>query len=163
MQVEYAQELLDSARRRISIEAPSRVDIRRSVSEAYYAVFHLLVGEAAVAITEDPQLAKCFGRVPTHKKLKEVCQIIEKEKPLRFTDNWKKEPPKELRTIALRVSQLYQRRIEADYSFTIDEESLDAVEQVAEAERTFEDWQRIRHDPTVRAFLLFLLIQEPKG
>ncbi|GAB4414615.1 MAG: hypothetical protein OHK0021_21900 [Bryobacter sp.] len=49
----------------------------------------------------------------------------------------------------------------ADYSFTIDEAELDAVGEVAAAEPCFEDWKKIRQDPIVRAFLLFLLIPEP--
>jgi hypothetical protein len=163
MQISYARELLNSARGRLQGGVPHRADVRRAISDAYYAVYHLLVGEAAAMITADGELAKCLARVPQHERLHFLCKQLEPAgTKLSFGKNWNADVPLELTQIASRVRALYGDRINADDSFTIDESKLNAELRVDEAEQTFRDWEKIRDHPTARAFLLFLFVKEPK-
>src|SRR4051794_25680746 len=49
-------------------------DLRRGVSTAYYALFHLLVHEAMARIVADPTLRSRVGRSLDHGKMKQVCE-----------------------------------------------------------------------------------------
>src|SRR5436305_15024478 len=49
-------------------------DLRRGVSTAYYALFHLLIHEAMARIVADPALRSRVGWSLDHFRMKQVCQ-----------------------------------------------------------------------------------------
>src|SRR5437762_381174 len=70
------QNLLHLARELIDRNpgAPIEEDLRRGVSTAYYALFHLLVQEAMARIVADVTLRARVARSLQHEKMKSVCQ-----------------------------------------------------------------------------------------
>ena len=54
--------------------APAEANLRRGVSTAYYALFHLIVGEAMIRIVADPTLRSRVARSFQHDKMQQVCQ-----------------------------------------------------------------------------------------
>lgn len=53
---------------------PHQSDLRRSVSTAYYALFHFLVAEAVATISTDPTDAKVLCRAFGHAEMKDACR-----------------------------------------------------------------------------------------
>src|SRR5690348_9145554 len=52
----------------------TEADLRRGVSTAYYALFHLFIHEAMARIVAEPTLRSRVGRSFDHGKMKLVCQ-----------------------------------------------------------------------------------------
>src|SRR4051794_12758673 len=74
------QELLALARELVDRNpaAPVEGDLRRGVSTAYYAVFHLLVMEATSRLVTPVSLRPRVARSFDHKIMRLVCQDYEK-------------------------------------------------------------------------------------
>jgi len=75
------QQLLDLAREQADSPgagAPRQVVLRRAVSTAYYAVFHMLCGAMAEIFVPAnlPKSRALFYRSPDHKKTKERCKRL---------------------------------------------------------------------------------------
>src|SRR5713101_5312964 len=70
------QDLLNLARHLVDRNptAPVEADLRRGVSTAYYALFHLLVDEGATRLIAIPGVRPRLVRAYDHRKMKEVCQ-----------------------------------------------------------------------------------------
>lgn len=101
--------------------APRQADLRRAISNAYYAVFHALVTEAAddfVGRThrDNPRYALLYRSVD-HKRLRELCEIASKATlPKKYS---KYEPAggfgSDLIALAIAVVDLQEKRHLADY------------------------------------------------
>jgi hypothetical protein len=66
--------LLDLAKRLVG-PAPGAVeaDLRRGISTAYYALFHLLIKEAMTNFVSDPVFRTKVGRAFQHGPMRSVC------------------------------------------------------------------------------------------
>jgi hypothetical protein len=75
--VPLQQDLLEQARHLAQRERkrPRQASLRRSVSSAYYAVFHLLISEAAaILVSGGPDgLKERIGRAFEHASMRQVC------------------------------------------------------------------------------------------
>lgn len=77
-----AGELLDQAEHLATLEKrgkPRQASLRRAVSAAYYALFHLLIDEAVtllLPVAGPPELRSSLGSTFTHADIKVVCQAI---------------------------------------------------------------------------------------
>src|SRR5262249_42146994 len=145
------QELLALARELVDRNpaAPLQGDLRRGVSTAYYALFHLLVQEATtrlVAIAAlQPRIALAFD----HKIMRFVCQDYVKPSPnpagqLLMSGQT---VPQELQAIALSFIALQQARALADYDTAATITQADAQFEVKRAEDAFQDWAAVQADP----------------
>lgn len=56
---------------------PRQANLRRAISTAYYALFHLLVDEATRALIADPALHPLVGRSFDHGDMKNASQVFE--------------------------------------------------------------------------------------
>ena len=74
--------LLDLARRLIG-PAPGAVeaDLRRGISTAYYALFHLLIKEAMTSFVTDPSFRPRVARALQHGPMKSVCEKYNPARP----------------------------------------------------------------------------------
>jgi hypothetical protein len=68
-------ELLDTARRLLDLDGiePRQATIRRSVSTAYYALFHLLISEALENWSR-PEFRPILGRIFEHGTMRSVSE-----------------------------------------------------------------------------------------
>ena len=136
------QDLLNLARELVSRNpaAPIEADLRRGVSTAYYALFHLLVHEATtrlvVPVTIRPRVAGSFD----HRVMRVVCQEYAKVKPN-----------------AAEFVALQQARYQADYEIAATITQAQADTDVMRAELAFLDWAAVQADPSAATLLAELL------
>jgi hypothetical protein len=136
---------------------PEQVWLRRSVSTAYYALFHLLVGEAVERWSGSPGARLGLERAFQHTNMKEVSRTVKHGS----WKGWSTPPPPlpvELRQVATAFIDLQDARHLADYDNSKTWTLTDAQRQIEIAEDTFQGWRKIRTDPAANEYLLSLLI-----
>jgi len=152
---------------------PKQASLRRAVSAAYYALFHLLIAEGArlLSPTNPAGLKILIGRAFNHGQMREVCSgfVEGNAKP-----NSNRIPPatKALLTLPLDLNfvqvlqafvDLQEARHQADYDLTKICSRLDAVSHVQIARQAFSDWESIRKTPNASTFMAALLLQKYWG
>lgn len=125
---------------------PKQASLRRAISTAYYALFHLLVREATAALVTDPVLRKLVPRAFDHGDMKRACQpFAAGNLPDHYRAVAGTTPPvvpNDLRTVAEAFSELQQTRHEADYNVAGTFNRPDTLGYVQRAQDAFEAWQR---------------------
>jgi len=119
--VAYAEELLELAQELANLhpDSPHQPSLRRAVSTAYYALFHLLISEAT-ANWQRPELRAALGRVFDHGPMKQAAD----KKVTELNNYFKTKPPEgpgktvalHLRNVAETFGQAQYHRNEADYN-----------------------------------------------
>jgi uncharacterized protein (UPF0332 family) len=153
-------ELLEQAQHLATREhrQPRQASLRRAVSSAYYALFHLLIAEAVSKwkiSTQRPQLARIFE----HARMNAASERVLNMKLFPFTGH---DPAVvgNLKKIATTFSQLYEQRQTADYDLATQwsrTEVLALIESVVEA---FKSVKAIRDEPIMNDYLLSLFLKE---
>jgi hypothetical protein len=136
-------------------------DLRRGVSTAYYALFHLLVHEAMARIVADPTLRSRVGRSLEHAKMKQVCQEYSGATIVAgvLTVKAGVAIPTQLRDIGTAFVDLQQARHDADYDTGTPLGHPDADLKVMMAENAFLDWEACQADPSSGVFLTDLFLK----
>lgn len=141
---------------------PPQANLRRGISTAYYALFHLLVAEAVTHIAVDPVIRALVARSFKHEKMKQVCKDYSEFKPAGSGSPTLKSgagiPPAELQSIGASFVSLQDARHQADYDIGVIFTHEDADKFISSAETAFLDWNKIQGDPAAAVFLgtLFL-------
>jgi len=145
---------------------PRQVDLRRAISNAYYAVFHAVMTEAAddfVGKThrQTPRYALVYRRAE-HRSLLRLCEDIRKDTlPARYSMY---EPVggfgSELRSFATVVIQLQEKRHEADYDPLVRVGRSDAALAIATGREALTLFRRA--SPTRRRAFLSLIVFSPR-
>jgi len=148
----FAEDLLEQAFDLAHKEPanPKQASLRRAVSTAYYALFHLLIDEAVgqwAVVRQRSIIARTFE----HDKMKKVCaEVAEKSK------SGANLPP-DLITVATAFMQLQQHRHTADYDNSKDWSRID-VERVLDITKdAFACWRVISAQDAAQDFLLAML------
>ncbi len=140
---------------------PRQASLRRAVSTAYYALFHLLAAEAARLVCRARHLREArplIRRALDHAEAKRVCDAIRRG---RFPDPWDRvaaprTPSPGLVEIADTFLLLQESRHAADYDSAARFARRDVQDLVERTERAFGLWRVSgRHERDV--FLLALL------
>lgn len=130
---------------------PKQAYLRRGVSTAYYAVFHLLIDEAVGKWAVERHRNK-LARNFKHQEMKKTCERV----PEKAKSGAKL--PAELITVARSFVKLQQNRETADYDnskiWSVEEafESLDLLDDA------FRGWEEIRNREEAWDFLLELFL-----
>jgi uncharacterized protein (UPF0332 family) len=130
---------------------PKQASLRRAVSTAYYAVFHLLIDEAVSKWAVERQrseLARTFG----HSKMKGICDDVVKSVKSGA------DLPHELNTVAHNFIQLQQYRHTADYDNSKQWSRTDVKDVLILATDAFHGWQTIGAQDAAQDFLLQLFL-----
>ena len=133
----------------------SQADLRRSVSTAYYALFHLLVSET-VAFWSLDSSRNALARMFDHKTMKNASRQVADPKRYRGLDPL---VVARLRLVAESFVQLQTKRHTADYD---NETVWTQSEAWEEVDRTFEAlaaWQLIRSERIAQDYLVSLLVK----
>jgi uncharacterized protein (UPF0332 family) len=136
---------------------PKQASLRRAVSTAYYALFHLLVSES-VTNWGRVNLRAPLGRAFDHGPMKEASKRVQNTDRFPFVG----EDPsvvQKLRFIARTFVELQDKRHEADYNNTVFWTRIDALTQVEKAEKAFLQWKLIREEQIAQAYLVSLLVK----
>lgn len=157
--------LLDQAQHlaRREPKRPRQASLRRSVSTAYYALFHLLISEAILnwkRVEDREDLARMFE----HANMKAVCANKRDELNGEFKSAKRTAPlspelkvKKHLHLVAETFVQMHQQRENADYDYSTTWARTDVVAKVATVDAAFKAWKAIRKEDAAQAFLFSLL------
>lgn len=136
---------------------PEQASFRRSISSAYYALFHLLVQDAVQSWAGSSSARFGLERKYEHRTMKDVSSSI-------LRSSWRgwstPSPvvPVELKVVARAFVDLQEARQQADYDNAKVWVSIDAHDKVADARDAFDNWAKIRTRPAANEYLLSLLI-----
>lgn len=155
----YHDELLQQAKELVhkNPHNPTQADLRRSVSSAYYALFHVLIFEACLNWSNDisrPGLARMFD----HGVMKKVSKKVIDAGKMPYAG----EDPvivDKLRSFAGLFVQLQEQRHEADYNIKDAWTLTQSLKEVLAASRAFVIWQEIRGEKISQDYLVSLLIR----
>lgn len=138
---------------------PRQASLRRAVSAAYYALFHLLIRDATVLlITPQPVRAR-FARAFDHAEMKQASQAFASATPTKVvTLTGGLLIPTELQQVASTFVALQEARHEADYNLATVFTRLEVNNLVARVRQAFQDWSAVRTDPAAQMYLAALLL-----
>jgi uncharacterized protein (UPF0332 family) len=140
--------------------------LRRAVSAAYYALFHLLIYEASRIFVKDGDTIGMIARSYSHGEMLKISQnfakgeLPKKLHPLKATFNSAGRKPivDRLKSIAQAFVDLQEARHDADYNLRKSFTRNEAEKLIELAERAFSDWQVIRNDDLARLYLACFLL-----
>ena len=142
-----ADELLEDAHfladKGIADRRPSQM--RRSISTAYYAVFHLFVGDF-VQHWEFPDQRARLGRMFSHGLMRTGFAPRDKKNPTPLE--------KELIDVIASFEQLQSYRHRADYDTGWNLVETDVRDSITLADNVFDKWRKIRGEDIARHHLL---------
>jgi uncharacterized protein (UPF0332 family) len=139
---------------------PKQVSLRRAVSAAYYALFHLLTAEATRLFVKDDQLVALINRVYDHTELKKVSTFFSKGEYPQLFEGVKNAYPvgEPLKSLAKTFLRLQQARHEADYDLARRFSREEVVDLIGNVTQAFQAWQAIRKDDLSRMYLACFLV-----
>jgi uncharacterized protein (UPF0332 family) len=129
---------------------PKQSNLRRAVSSAYYAVFHLLIAQAVHALCPTPKrglLMDRMSRAFQHGEMKQVCrQFQQNPLPDSLRVLLTKPVSPELKMVIEVFLDLQEARHAADYDvgFRLTREMADSA--LAAAELAFDRWNHVEED-----------------
>jgi uncharacterized protein (UPF0332 family) len=155
-------DLLAEARTLIQLDSgrPSQARLRRVISTAYYALFHLLVHEAAGLFARDRSVRSSLARVYSHSEILRASMnfSMERVKSPKALDGV--DVPPELRRVATAFVALQEARHQADYNATMTFTKNNALDFVEQSERAFSDWKGVRRHDCARLYLGSFLLSK---
>ena len=157
-------DLLEQARHLLRKEPrrPKQASLRRAVSAAYYALFHLLVHESSkrlISGTAQERLRALTARAFEHGTMKKASRAFASGGlPPNLQSILPHGVPAEIQEIADVFVGLQNARHSADYDVTLKLTRNETREFVGQAEGAFEAWQIVREDPVARVYLAALLL-----
>jgi uncharacterized protein (UPF0332 family) len=150
----FADDLLEQAYHLANREEPaSQASLRRAVSAAYYALFHLLIDEVVSKWAVERQRS-AIGRTFDHKQMKAVCQSCVKD----FYSAGQPESRVRLKDVADAFTILQGKRHTADYDVSFNWSRTNAVAQIDLASEAFDDWRAICEQEAAQDYLLNLFL-----
>jgi hypothetical protein len=172
-------DLLDQAAHLATRETrkPKQASLRRAVSAAYYAVFHLLTAEGARRLSpaKPDGLRLLVQRAFNHGEMRNVCKnffdgqraILKRQVALQPPLATRRVLSLPLEASLIAVIQafvaLQEARNEADYDIAKPWRRVDVLNRVQAARQAFADWASIRTVPNATVFLTALLLQKHWG
>jgi len=152
----FADELLEQAQHLANRERtkPREASLRRAVSTAYYALFHVLISDATKnwkRVDQRHALARSFE----HGRMRSASEKIGKPQnspPSSVDDH--------LRLVAATFVEAQQNRHTADYDNSNQWTRVEVLTQIAAVEAAFQSWRIIRDEPSAQACLFSLLVKD---
>lgn len=153
----FAQDLLDQAYHLVDMDEgePKQASLRRAISTAYYAVFHLLIDEAVSNWAIERQRS-VLARTFDHGRMKKVCE----EHVQQFRSAGSPEQGEKLMKVARTFSILQQQRHTADYDSAVVWDRTNATSQIDLADQAFRNWEEIRQTEAAQDYLLSLFLSK---
>jgi len=142
---------------------PHQSSLRRAVSPAYYALFHLLIAEAT-ANWKREELRGALARVFDHGTMK----LAADKKVAELNGYFKEQPVRgrierfpitfyHLYNVADAFAQAQYHRAEADYNTVRQWELTEVLLHIDGIADAFKSWRIIREEPAAQAYLVSML------
>jgi uncharacterized protein (UPF0332 family) len=159
--LEQAWHLANRERKR-----PKQASLRRAVSTAYYALFHLLSIETAKN-WKRPAERSTVARMLDHTPMGKVCTAKRDEINAYLKTGPQMGPAlavlKHLHLVANTFVLMLQHRHSADYDGSVKWTRTEVLEKIQSVEDAFESWNEIRDEHEAQNFLVTLLLKERKN
>jgi uncharacterized protein (UPF0332 family) len=157
----FAEDLLKQAFLLLNKESknPTQASLRRSVSTAYYALFHLLIQEAS-ANWSRADTRNYLARAFEHRTMKQACKWAENAT---YDPTISSQVVAKLRSVARAFRELQLQRHLADYSNATKWDRIKASAKVNQAKTAFNDWKSIRNEFVAQRYLVSLLSNYKEG
>ena len=154
-----AQDLLELANHLATYggNSPTQAALRRAVSTAYYALFHLLTEDAAQRLQGLPAAFPGLERSFQHGLMKDASAQFQN----RTWVDWhgkNQTVPVTLQSIAKAFLDLQRDRHDADYNSRKQWTIVEVQALLTTAESAFNNWLSIRTDPMAGNYLLAMLL-----
>jgi hypothetical protein len=165
----FSDDLIEQARHlaRREPKRPRQASLRRAVSTAYYALFHLLVSEATLnwkKVDQRPLLARFFehGKMKSasEKQRSECSRFIHSNSPPSFGAEL--DCMRQLHLVAETFFLAQQQRHVADYDNAKTWNRSEVLSLIDLVDDAFQSWREIRDETTAQAYL-FSLLGNPKA
>jgi uncharacterized protein (UPF0332 family) len=130
---------------------PKQASLRRAVSTAYYALFHLLIDEAVSKWAVERQRS-ILARTFEHGKMKGICHDV-----LIAAKSGGSVLP-DLNTVAQNFIQLQQHRHTGDYDNSMQWSRTDVLNVLTLAKEAFAAWRAISAEDEAQDYLLQLFL-----
>lgn len=137
--------------------SPNQADLRRAISAAYYALFHLLISETVAHWSLDSSrdgLARMFE----HKFMARASERVRDSKHFPHSGGTPAVVDS-LKTIAESFTDLQGSRHTADYDNATTWTHTQALEEVTTAATAFSLWHSIRSEKIAQDYLVSLLVR----
>lgn len=151
----FADDLLEQAYYLLNKDGnnPKQASLRRAVSTAYYALFHLLIDEA-VGKWGIPHQRSALARTFEHGSMAKVCEesvngFYIAQQPVALAP---------LKDVAQTFSELQQKRLIADYDNSTVWTKANTETSVGNADTAFKNWKLVRSLPEAQDFLIYLFL-----
>ena len=155
-----AQDIVDLHAGSLYYTAPPEANLRRAMSTAYYAIFHLLIYETSLNWNRE-SLRKMLARVFDHGKMKSASDNKISELNAYFKTNPPASPERtafeNLRTVCNAFIEAQQRRHDADYNLLKPCPLSDVQSQIRQVSQAFQAWRSIRDTEIAQIYLISLL------
>lgn len=157
----FAEDLLKQAFLLLNKEpkTPTQASLRRSVSTAYYALFHLLIQDAS-ANWNRTDTRDYLSRAFEHKTMKDASRRAENAA---YDPSVPPQVETRLRSVARAFRELQVRRLLADYSNATKWDRVKASSKVDQSKMAFSDWKVIRNEYVAQRYLISLLSNYKDG
>jgi uncharacterized protein (UPF0332 family) len=158
----FSTDLLAQARHLATREPkrPKQASLRRALSAAYYALFHLLSADAAALFAPKPLRSK-VKRVLQHGAMKNVCEQIAHGRLSGPLSRSLTDPVEaDLRAVATTFVEMQQLRHQADYDMDYLPIRTDVLQKILMTEQAFAKWASVRQNPNSIIFLASLLFHD---
>ena len=155
-----AEDLLDQAWRLVfwDKKRPKQASLRRAISTAYYALFHLLIADAVSRLIPEAALRDRVSRSFQHGEMKQVCEQFGASPTPAALHRLlgESDASARLRSVAQAFLHLQEHRLLADYDVGHRLPRADAETIVDVADRAFRDWKGIASTKERDVFLTAL-------
>ena len=144
----YHDDLLDQALHlaRRDPKRPKQANLRRAVSTAYYALFHLLIADA-VTYWKIERQRSFLARAFEHRKMKGACNSCSS-------------PNVDLRAVAEAFVELQQSRHLADYDDSRVWTKVEVMTHINTVNTAFQKWGQVKNQADAQDFLLSLFVPD---
>lgn len=164
MITELPEQLLAQAEFLIRNSDSNEANVRRAVSTAYYALFHLLIRDSVANWKHDEDRAR-LARTFDHRRMRDASAAILKEIGRVETQTASVDDPESasrfrLSTVAEAFLDLQQARHKADYDVAETFQAIDAATNVSQARLTLITWNEVGDEPLAQRYLYSLLFKD---
>jgi hypothetical protein len=163
----YADDLLQLALEIANLRGSDahQPSLRRGLSTAYYALFHLLISDA-ISDCNDPHLRAALARLFDHGPMRKASEDklselkgLSKQRPPEASEHFVKY---HLRNVAETFRRAQHNRNEADYNLTREWQPTEVSLLNEGIKDAFESWSRIREERAARDYLIAMLPSRPR-
>jgi hypothetical protein len=153
-----SQDLLDLADHlsRRERRKPRQASLRRAVSTAYYALFHLLIEDATKRWSGHKDSRVGLARAFEHSNMERASKAFQKPNWEGF-DGKDVLIPQDLQNVARVFASLQAERHRADYNYAARFTRTDVQGKVSQVQDAFEQWATVRKDSAADYYLIALL------